>query len=160
MKHRSWIAFAGFTWFFVGVSLLYKGLHLITTAAFQTDSLCYQLKEVCGSAQQAATFFIVVGLIVGFFKGRFVLSKTVKRVVTRIASLPLPIRFKDAYSRSYWLLIGAMMALGMMFRFLPISIDLRGTIDIAIGSALINGAMLYFRSAKAIYGTDSPAQSP
>jgi hypothetical protein len=42
-----------------------------------------------------------------------------------------------------------MMALGLVFRFLPIPIDLRGLIDVAIGSALINGAMLYFRAARA-----------
>lgn len=153
MKHRGWIAISGFLWFFIGTFLLYKGLHLITEAAFQADSLCFKMQGMCGTAQRAATIFIAMGLFIGFFKGRFVLAKTVRRVVARIAALPLPIRFKDAYSLSYWVLIASMMALGMIFRFLPIPIDIRGTIDVAIGSALINGAMLYFRSAKAIYET-------
>ncbi len=134
MKHRGWVALSGFTWFFIGAFLLYKGLHLISQAAFQPDSLCQQLG--------------------------FVLSKTVRRVVTRISSLPLPIRLKDAYSPAYWILIASMMALGMLFRFLPIPLDIRGIIDVAIGSALINGAMLYFRASRSIYGIDSPAQSP
>lgn len=160
MAHRSWIAISGFLWFFIGTFLLYKGLHLITEAAFQPDSLCAKWERVFGSPQQAATAFIAIGLIAGFLKGRFVLAKTVRRVVNRIALLPLPIRLRDAYSRSYWILIGSMVALGMSFRFLPIPIDVRGTIDIAIGSALINGAMLYFRAAKTIRDIDSRAESP
>lgn len=160
MKHRGWIALSGFVWFFIGAFLLYKGLHLITRASFESGSLCDRMRETFGTPQQAATVFIATGLLIGFFKGRFVLVKTVRRVVSRIASLPLPIRFKDAYSTSYYVLIGSMMALGMVFRFLPIPLDIRGTIDVAIGSALINGALLYFRAAKLTYGNDSPAQSP
>lgn len=147
MKHRSWIAFSGILWFMIGVSLLYKGLNFISIAAFQADSLCFRIKDTFGGTQNSALFLIGLGLFVGFMKGRFVLVKTVRRVVGRIASLPVPIRFKDAYSKSYWILIGSMVALGMTFRFLPIPIDLRGTVDVAIGSALINGAMLYFRAA-------------
>lgn len=148
MKHRTWIALSGFTWFLVGIFLLYKGLRLIAEAAFLSGSLCHKMSPLVGSAQQAASLLMASGLIIGFFKGRFVLSKTVKRVVLRIVSLPLPIRLKDAYSPSYWILIGSMMALGMFFRFLPLPIDVRGTIDLAIGSALVNGAMLYFRAAR------------
>ncbi len=150
MNHRAWIVISGFIWFFMGAFLLYKGLLLITQAAFQVGSLCYQLQGIFKTPQQAATIFMAIGLLLGFLKGRFVLAKTVKRVVNRITSLPLPIRLKDAYSPAYWILIGSMMLLGMTFRFLPIPVDLRGVIDIAIGSALINGAMLYFRMAKSI----------
>jgi hypothetical protein len=41
-----------------------------------------------------------------------------------------------------------MVLLGLVIRFLPIPIDARGLVDVAIGSALINGAMLYFRVVK------------
>ncbi len=149
MKHRGWVVLSGFVWFIAGGFLLSKGLRLITEAAFQMDSLSYRMKDTFGSSQQAASVLIAIGLVIGFFKGRFVLAKTVRRVVTRIVSLPLPIKLQDAYSPSYWILIASMMALGMVFRFLPIAMDLRGLIDVAIGSALINGAMLYFRAARA-----------
>ncbi|HSX26049.1 MAG TPA: hypothetical protein VLE89_03475 [Chlamydiales bacterium] len=150
MKHRGWITFSGFLWFAIGVSLLYKGLHFITQAAFDPHSLCTRLQTLFGTPQQAATGFIALGLMIGFFKGRYVLSKTVQRVVTRIVSLPLPIRFSDVYSASYWILIGSMIALGLSFKFLPLPIDIRGTVDLAIGSALINGSLLYFRAAKSL----------
>lgn len=152
MKHRAYIAFSGFLWFISGVMLLYKGLHLISGAAFQADSLCAawcaKWQGFFGTPQQAGTVFIGIGLLLGFIKGRFVLSKSVGRVVSRIASLPPHFRFVDAYSRSYWILIACMVGLGMSFRFLPIPVDLRGTVDVAIGSALVNGAMLFFRAAR------------
>jgi hypothetical protein len=150
MKHRRCIALSGFLWLAIGFSLLYKGLHLISAAAFQTDTLCFAWQGVFGTPHQAATVFMGFGLLLGFIKGRLVLSKTVQRVSKRIASLPEPVRLSDAYSRSYWLLIGAMMALGMLFRFLPIPIDVRGIVDVAVGSALLNGSLLFFRAARAV----------
>jgi hypothetical protein len=155
MKHRGWIAVSGFVWFFIGAFLLSKGLRLITDATLLTDSLCYRMKDTFGTPQQAGSVFIAIGLVVGFVKGRFVLAKTVRRVVSRIVALPLPIKMKDAYSSSYWILIAGMMALGMVFRFLPIAMDARGIIDVAIGSALINGALLYFRAARTLPETVS-----
>lgn len=158
MKHRFWVALSGFIWFFMGCFLLYKGLHFLAQAAFTPHSLCDQMKGIFGTAQQAAVWLIGIGLFVGFIKGRFILVKTVRRVINRIASLPLPIRLRDAYAPSYWILIGCMMCLGMVMRFLPI--DIRGTVDVAIGSALIHGSFFYFRATKTIYDTGSPAQFP
>jgi hypothetical protein len=130
MTHRTWILFSGCLWLLMGLWLLSKGLRLIP------DSFG----------------LIALGLMIGFFKGRFVLSKTVQRVVNHILAQPLPVRFKDAYGKAYWLVIGFMMSLGMVLRFIPN--DVRGVIDVAVGFALINGAMLYFT-----YGIQSPSQS-
>lgn len=150
MKPRSWIVFSGYLWFFSGILLLYKGLKFIAEAAFKSDSVCSQLSQIFGSSEQAATALIAFSLMIGFIKGRFVFSKTVRRVVTRIASLQPPIRFKDAYTPGYWIVIGIMMTLGMSLKYLPISLDVRGVVDVAVGSALINGAFLYFKAARAV----------
>ena len=150
MKHRSWIVFSGCLWFFIGVMLLYKGLKFITEAVFSNDSLCFGLSKTFGSSEKAATVLIAIALLVGFIKGRFVLAKTVKRVVMRIVKLSEPVRFKDAYSPAYWVVIAFMMTLGMSMKYLPIPIDIRGMIDVAVGSALIIGALLYFRAARAV----------
>jgi len=125
----------------MGAFLLSKGLQLIAVAAFRADTFCARFSN----PQQVATCLIAVGLLLGFIKGRFVLSKTVARVVERILSLSLPIRLGDVYAKSYYFLILGMMGLGLFMRFAPIWQDIRGLIDIAVGSALINGAMLYFR---------------
>jgi hypothetical protein len=148
MTHRNWIAVSGFIWLAVGTLLLYKGLRLISEATETAGSLCFQMQNISGSPQKSGTLFIAAALLVGFLKGRFILSKTVNRVTTRITSLSLPIQFKSVYAPSYWILIGGMMALGMTLRFVPIPVDVRGFVDTAIGAALINGAMLYFRSAR------------
>ncbi len=157
MKHRGWIALSGLIWFAIGASLLSKGLRLLSEATVQPTSLCHRMAATFGTPQKAATFLIALAVFIGYLKGRFVLIKTVRRVVSHIAALPLPIRFTNAYRRSYWILLASMFTLGITFRFLPLPIDIRGAIDIAIGSALIQGALLYFRS---IYDIRFPAKSP
>lgn len=148
MTHRAWIAVSGVIWIVVGAFLLYKGLRFISDGSLGSDTLCFRLQEMFGSPQQAAVALIAAGLLVGFVKGKFVLSKTVKRVAIRISSLPRPIRFLQVYAPSYWVLIGTMIGLGLSLRFFPIPVDLRGFIDTAVGSALINGGLLYFRAAR------------
>lgn len=159
MRQRGYVILSGFMWFFMGIYLLFKGLHYITQAAYERGSLCHKMSGVLGSPQQAATFLLGLGLVVGFLKGRFVLIKTVRRVVSRIASLSSPIHFKNVYAPSYWMLIAFMMMLGMTFRFLPLAPDVKGTLDVAIGSALVKGALLFFRASRSIYDNDSRAQS-
>jgi len=126
MKKQYWVFLSGFTWLVVGISLLYRGLHFIND-----------------SKHEYALLFVAVGLLVGHAKSRFVLSKTVKRIVDRIAVLPEPVPISQVYPLSYCLLIGSMIALGVSLRFLPISILVRGTVDVAIGSALTSGALLF-----------------
>ncbi len=133
--HKTFITLSGLVWLVVGIFLLMKGLSLITTGYADAD--------------QTALLLISLGLAIGFVKGRFVLSKTVKRVVDRINSLPLPIQVSQVYSKGYYFLIGGMILLGMSMRWLPIPIAIRGTVDVAIGFALMNGAIQYFRAARA-----------
>ncbi|HEY5259365.1 MAG TPA: hypothetical protein VIJ46_01875 [Rhabdochlamydiaceae bacterium] len=133
--HKTFITLSGLVWLVVGIFLLMKGLSLITTGYVDGD--------------QTALLLISLGLAIGFVKGRFVLRKTVKRVVDRINSLPLPIQVSQVYSKGYYFLIGGMILLGMSMRWLPIPVAVRGTVDVAIGFALMNGAILYFRAARA-----------
>jgi hypothetical protein len=130
MSHRAWISISGLIWALAGLLLLYKGLKILSDLP----------------NKEAATWWIVAGLVIGFLKGRFVLAKTVQRISNRILSLPLPIPFINAYPKSYYLLISFMMALGIVMRFVPD--QWHGFIDVAVGSALMNGAMLYFRVSR------------
>lgn len=144
MGHKSWIVVTGFLWALIGCTLLYKGLHFISLAALTSPAFLSWF----GEGERGATTLVGLGLVVGFIKGRFVLSKTVRRVTGRILSLPLPIRFNQVYGLPYLILIASMVFLGFCLRFVPI--DIRGFVDVAVGSALLNGAMLYFRAARAI----------
>lgn len=123
MEHRGWIVLSGMIWFVGGIFLLHKGVSYIGNS-----------------------WLLFPAVFLGFLKGRIVFAKTVRRIVGRIYSLSLPIRLFDVYPFAYWCLIGGMVSLGMILRFFPESV--RGVVDVAVGSALVQGAVLYFRSAK------------
>lgn len=128
--------------------LLMKGLRLITGAADQITvqaPMIHYFQSFAGTRQQGALIVVCLGLLIGFIKGRTVLAKTVRRIAERINLHSGNLTLKEAYDRKYWIVIGIMMTLGMMFRVFPVPMDIHGGIDVAIGSALINGAMLYFR---------------
>ncbi len=95
----------------------------------------------------SALVIICVALLVGFVKGRMVLSKSVARIVGHLRAQVAPISWKKAYDRKYYLILAIMMGIGMGLRFVSIPDGVRGFIDVTIGSALINGAVLYFREA-------------
>ena len=121
---------------------------MVAAAADQVDMkapLMTAFQSFTSSRHQAALLIICLGLLVGFIKGRTVLAKTVKRIADRINLHSEGLTLKQVYDQKYWIIIGLMMLLGMTFRVLSIPFDIRGGVDVAIGSALINGAMLYFR---------------
>jgi len=148
LTKRAWLVISGIKWFAIGVMLLTRGLRLITAAANQVAGeapLIKFLQTFVSSRHQAALLIVCLGLFIGFIKGRTVLAKTVSRIAGRINLHPERLTLKQAYDQRYWIVIGLMMVLGMSFRALSIPYDIRGGVDVAIGSALINGAMLYFR---------------
>jgi hypothetical protein len=150
-RHKTLIILSGALWFAAGASLLPLGLGFISESAKDKEMaaqglpLLSSLAVFAGSLEQAAVFAIALALVIGFFKGRFVLAKSVNRVVTRIRSYPEPMPIMHMYSLPYFLLLCSMVLLGISIKYLGIPLDVRGMIDVAIGAALINGSMLYFR---------------
>jgi hypothetical protein len=151
LSKTTWISISGVIWFVIGVGLLTLGLNFIVYKAQidtqETTSLIAKLAPIAGGRDQAALVLVLIGLMVGFFKGRFVLGKTVKRVCEHIVKLPTPIKITQVYSKMYILLICSMILLGMSMKWLGLPMEIRGAIDVAIGSALMNGAVAYFRVA-------------
>ena len=145
------IVLSGALWMIIGLFLLVKGLNLIV---FATHAQQFGVKAALiphltfgGGVERGAFVLIAFGLLVGLVKGRFVLVKTVKRVVAHILSLAPAVKIGEIYTWRYLLLIACMASLGIGIRFLHLPADVHGLIDVAIGSALVNGAMLYFRFA-------------
>ncbi|MCH9626658.1 MAG: hypothetical protein S4CHLAM2_02840 [Chlamydiales bacterium] len=155
LKHRTLIILAGFVWLAIGTFLLTLGLRFIMETLRNPDvalvpgrfSLLAFVNRFFPDRQNGVVFLLSFALLLGFVKGRYVLGKTAQRQVNRIFALPNPSSIKNLYTKGHYILIAAMMGLGMSLRFIPITLDTRGAIDIAVGSALMNGAMLYFRSA-------------
>lgn len=154
LKHKSLITIAGLSWLAIGIFLLSMGLRLIVTKAsdyefggLSDSSLLSFVAPISGGFQQAGMILVAVALFIGYFKSRFVLAKTVKRMVTRIRHLQQPAPVYKLYSLSFYVVIAAMMGLGVLMRTTGIPNDIRGLIDVAVGSALINGSLLYFKNA-------------
>ena len=153
LNHFKLILFSGVVWLGIGTYLLTLGMRFIIGVAqgavqgavHDTSSLITLFSPIAGGREQAALLLVVMGLLVGFIKGRYVLAKTVQRVIQRIISLSAPIKLSQVYGVRYLGLIAVMVLLGMSLKWLQIPLEVRGMIDVAIGSALMNGALLYFR---------------
>ncbi len=148
-----WITLSGVVWFVVGIGLLTLGLNFIVFTVHFPEagkfSVLTSLASLMGGRDQAALGLMAIALIVGLLKGKFALAKASHRVVSRILSLKEPIRFSEVYQKGYFFLIGGMILLGMSMKWLHIPPDIRGFVDVAVGSALMNGSSAYFRAALA-----------
>lgn len=112
----------------MGLLLLYRGLEL-----FQT------------SHHVLTPVFLVGALFTGYIKHRFILSKTVRRLIQRIDSLPSPVTASQVYPPATLLVLAAMMSFSVLLRYLSLPCELQGFIKTAIGSALLHGAFLLFK---------------
>jgi hypothetical protein len=147
-NHKTLIIIAGSIWFAIGAFLLNMGLRFLVESGSQLHAplpLLSFFAPLIGGFQQASLFLIVLGMLIGFFKARYVLKRSVDRMVNRINSFPEPILITQIYNLPYYILLGSMILLGVSIKYLGVPYDIRGMIDVAIGAALINGAMLYFR---------------
>lgn len=152
-SHAVLAFFSGLVWMGVGLWLLPLGLNLLLTSIqHQTVETAYypligSLVPYMGGWEQTVLVLVALGLIIGHFKGRYVLGKSAKRGVERIAAFPNPTSFANIYSPKYLILLAGMVALGISIKVFGLPNDIRGFIDVAIGAALINGALIYFRCA-------------
>lgn len=154
MSHKSLIIFSGLIWLAVGCFLLPLGLNFLLQAienSYQHADNNYPLLQLFSSfslnVENAVVILIAIGMLIGYSKGRYVLGKAALKGVRRIRSFPNPTALQNIYSPKYYILLGAMIGLGMSMKYLGIPADVRGVIDVAIGAALINGAMIYMRAA-------------
>jgi hypothetical protein len=147
LSHSTLTFISGAIWMAIGVFLLQMGLQLLLVQIIEAKSTTPLINLFNGffPMQEAAIFIAAIALYVGFLKGRYVLAKSAHRCIQHILSLPNPASLISIYSKSYYLLLGSMLLLGMGVKYLGLPNDVRGAIDITIGSALINGATHYFR---------------
>lgn len=156
LTHKTLIRISGAFWLFIGALLLNKGLRLLVEGArlpaseLSLQPLLGLLTPWFGGSEEAAIGMICAALTVGFFKGRYVLAKSVQRTASRIRSFAEPTPLSAIYSKGYLALIASMVLIGFCIRYFQVPSDIRGVIDVAIGSALLNGAGLYFRTASRV----------
>jgi hypothetical protein len=153
-SHRTLYTISGLVWVAVGLMLLNTGLVLIMSGfqanQFSPDgysSLFPWLSSLFQAPENAAIVLIALGLITGFFKGRFVLQKVAEKTFSRISQLENPAPISRLYTRGNLLLVGLMITMGLMMRVFGMPLDLRGLIDVAVGAALTQGSVAYFQLA-------------
>lgn len=123
------IVISGTIWLAIGSWLLPLGLSFIMNGTL---------------TESAKILIISLALFIGYLKGKKVLGESAKKGIKRIYTLPNPAPFTQIYKPAYYLLLFAMIGVGFLAKLLPL--DLRGFIDTAIGAALINGSMVYFKT--------------
>lgn len=153
VSHSTLVFLCGFLWLGIGCYLLPLGLNFIIGALLleniaEPRPVLNFLAPYVGGVEPAALIWIAFALLVGYAKGRKVFAKSVKRTVDRIVTLPNPVSVVYMYAPVYYILLASMVGLGIAMKWTPQ--DVRGGVDIVIGSALIQGALLYFRSATKI----------
>lgn len=148
MKIRQGVAIilSGSIWMVVGVFLLTKGFSLLLHPLLgQKPLLLPYINSFGVRAEQASLVLVTLGLFIGFLKGRLILAKTAAKVIKRILGLPNPCSLFSIYARSYLILLSSMILLGISMKWFSIPYDIKGVVDVAIGSALTNGSAFYFR---------------
>lgn len=146
LSHSAMTFFSGLTWIIIGFFLLEIGLRLLF-APFDPNAYLplFNAFQNLFSSKETAILLTAVALYIGFLKGKHVLKKSAARNIHHIKSLPNPAPIQNMYQWKYYILLVAMIALGISIKYLGIPNDIRGFIDVAIGSALINGAMHYIQ---------------
>ncbi len=154
------IFLSGLPYFLAGIMLNRKGVNFIseaTSLAGELPSLTLPfvrpLTSLFGDASMAMIFLVIIALVAGVFKGRKVIVPGVERNLLRLQSETNPIPLSQAYDRKGWIILGVMMTLGMLINNLPVPIDVRGFIDVAVGVALIQGGVASLR----VYRSLKPA---
>ncbi|MBS0623878.1 MAG: hypothetical protein JSS62_04570 [Verrucomicrobia bacterium] len=151
MTKRSLIRLAGIIWLAVGIMLMFLGLKFFMMVwhhpgLVHTKQGFSFLKLFPSQPYQTLLLWLIIlALAVGYAKGKFVFKKSVTRQITRINKISSPLSLKHLYSPGYYVLMLGMIGLGISLKFLPITLEVRAFVDLAVGGALIQGALHYFR---------------
>ena len=138
MNKQRLIQIAGFIWVIVGGILIYRGSGLYNLAVTEQNA-----------SKETIIISLILGIVLGIIKGKFVLSKTARRNCDRINHLTPPLKILNIFSGSFYGLIAGMMALGFLLR--TFNNYLGGYVVIAaiycgIGVALIAASYVYWKN--------------
>jgi len=150
LSHTALISLSGILWLAVGFYLMPLGIKFLIESSEKGGDNLYLLNGLHGigiSFETASLILIACGLAIGYAKSRAIFSKAVKRGVAHIRSLPPKAPITAVYTPKYLLLLGCMMLIGLAMKWFSVPLDIRGLVDVAVASALINGSMMYFRNA-------------
>ena len=129
---------AGLIWIIVGLFLIYRGSGLYNLAVIEQNT-----------NKETLIISIILGVVIGIIKGKFVLSKTALRNRNRINQLVPPLSIHQIFSGAFYGLIVGMMILGFLLR--EFNSYFGGYVVVAsiycgIGMALIAASSVYWKN--------------
>ena len=138
MGKQRLLQIAGLIWVIVGLFLIYRGSGLYNLAVIEQNT-----------SKETLIISIILGVVIGILKGKFVLSKTALRNRNRINQLVPPISIHQVFSGPFYGFIAGMMILGFLLR--EFNGYLGGYVVVAsiycgIGMALIAASSVYWKN--------------
>ena len=138
MDKQRLLQVAGLIWIIVGLFLIYRGSGLYNLAVIEQNT-----------SKEALIISVILGVVIGILKGKFVLSRTALRNRNRINQLVPPLSIHRVFSSSFYGLIAGMMILGFLLR--EFNAYLGGYVVVAsiycgIGMALIAASSVYWKN--------------
>ena len=138
MDKQRLLQVAGLIWIIVGLFLIYRGSGLYNLAVIEQNT-----------SKETLIISVILGVVIGILKGKFVLSKTALRNRNRINQLVPPLSIHHIFSGSFYVLIAGMMILGFLLR--EFNAYLGGYVVVAsiycgIGMALIAASSVYWKN--------------
>ena len=138
MGKQRLLQIAGLIWVIVGLFLIYRGSGLYNLAVIEQNT-----------SKETLIISIILGVVIGILKGKFVLSKTALRNRNRINQLVPPISIHQVFSGPFYGFIAGMMILGFLLR--EFNGYLGGYVVVAsiycgIGMALIAASRVYWKN--------------
>ena len=138
MGKQRLLQIAGLIWVIVGLFLIYRGSGLYNLAVIEQNT-----------SKETLIISVILGVVLGILKGKFVLSKTALRNRNRINQLVPPISIHQVFSGPFYGFIAGMMILGFLLR--EFNGYLGGYVVVAsiycgIGMALIAASRVYWEN--------------
>jgi len=144
LNKKKLIQIAGGVWVCVGAFLTIRGIGFFDIATSQQ-----------GATSTGVIISVIIGLIVGGAKGKFVLSKTAKKNKARINGLEEPVNVGQTFAKPFYFFIIGMMGLGFLLRAFNESLGgyvVVGGIYCGIGAALVVSSLVYWKNDPAPVG--------
>ena len=136
MDKQRLLQIAGFIWIIVGLFLIYRGSGLYNLAVIEQNT-----------GKETLIISVMLGVVLGILKGKFVLSKTALRNRNRINQLVPPLSIHHVFSGPFYGFIAGMMILGFLLREFNAYIGgyvVVASIYCGIGMALIAASSVYW----------------
>ena len=138
MNKQRLIQLAGLIWTIVGCFLIYRGSGLYSLAVTEQNT-----------SKETIIISLILGIVVGAIKGKFILSKTARRNRDRINQLSPPLKIHNIFSGPFYGFIAGMVALGFLLRAFNTYIGgyvVVAAIYCGIGMALIAASYVYWEN--------------